>query len=143
MWKSFFAGTFLATVAGLAAAQATDPLPKRLSGHWTFASPSKTFVNSAAFDFEGDGRTGPITGKLNWHGVTCGAQDEPIAGTWDGHALRVTGILRANVNSDRMNGQCGDGKVTFTLVRKAGERDFEGEARADYTDAVPKILVSP
>jgi hypothetical protein len=75
--------------------------------------------------------------------VTCGAQSEPFTGTWDGRELRINLVLRANVNVDRMNADCGDGKIAVVLTREAGEKSFEGDAHASYTPAVPSLTVSP
>lgn len=110
------------------------------TGHW---SDNRTFVNVVSFDFEGSGKPGALSGKVTWRGVGCGAQNEPLTGTWDGRELRINMVLRANVNADRMNADCGDGKITVVLTRKAGEKNFEGDAHASYTPAVPSLTVSP
>jgi hypothetical protein len=61
--------------------------------------------------------TGPLTGRLTVRGVTYGAIDEPLTGTWDGTELRLESQVRPNVNAHRMNGECGTGKTTFALSR--------------------------
>ena len=78
-----------------------------------------------------------------WRGVGCGAQDEPFKGTWDGSELRIETIHRPNVNTQRMGGQCGTGRVTYALKRKPGEKTFEGEARLEGTSAVATMSVGP
>lgn len=143
MRRTALIGIVLVVFADAALAQANDSLPHKLSGRWTFTGPSQTFINPVTLEFDGDGKPGPITGRMTWRGVTCGAQDEPLTGTWDGTELHFTSLLRANVNAQRMNGQCGDGKTTYVLRRKPGEASFEGDARASFTSAVPTISVSP
>lgn len=143
MWRTALIGIVLVVFADAPLAQANDSLPHKLSGRWTFTGPSQTFINPVTLEFDGDGKPGPITGRMTWRGVTCGAQDEPLTGTWDGTELHFTSLLRANVNAQRMNGQCGDGKTTYVLRRKPGEASFEGDARASFTSAVPTISVSP
>lgn len=143
MWRNTLAGIVLVVFADAALAQSGERLPGKLSGRWTFTGPSQTFINPVTLEFDGDGKPGPITGRLTWRGVTCGAQDEPLTGTWDGSELHFTSTLRANVNAQRMNGQCGDGKTTYVLRRKPAEASFEGDARATFTPAVPTISVSP
>lgn len=143
MWRSALTCILLVVFADRVLAQSGDRLPSKLSGRWTFTGPRQTFINSVTIEIDGNGKLGPVTGRMTWRGVTCGAQDEPLTGTWDGSELRFASTLRANVNADRMNGQCGDGKTTFLLKRKAGQAGFEGEAHADYTPAVPTISVSP
>jgi hypothetical protein len=142
MWSNPLSGIVLGVLVEAAFAQAGDLLPAKLSGRWTFVGP-RTYINAVSIEFDGDGRPGPIAGRLTWRGVSCGAQDEPLTGTWDGIELRFTAMLRANVNVQSMNGQCGEGQATFVLTRKRGERNFEGDARAAYTQAVPTISVSP
>jgi hypothetical protein len=133
-------GILLVALVEAAAAQAGDRLPGKLSGHWTYIG-SRTYINPVTIVFDGDGAPGPVTGRLTWRGVTCGAQDEPLNGTWNGTELRFTAALRANVNVESMNAQCGDAR--FTLTRKPGEQGFDGDARASYTPAVPTISLAP
>ena len=54
-------GIAVCTIAELAIAQAGDYLPNKLSGRWTFISPSQTFVNPVTLEFDGDGKPGLIT----------------------------------------------------------------------------------
>jgi len=140
MWKRALYGIPFVALVATAVAQSGDSLPGKLSGRWTFIGP-KTYVNPVSLEFDGDGKPGPITGRLTWRGVTCGAENEPLKGTWDGTSLSFAATLRANVNAQSMNGQCGD--ATFVLTRKPGESNFTGEAHATYTQAVPTIAVSP
>lgn len=143
MWNNASLAISVGVFAAVAAAQSGDGLPHKLSGRWTVVGPNQTFVNPVALEFDGDGKPGPITGRATWRGVTCGAQDEPLTGTWDGKELRVVTTHRANTNASRMNGQCGDGKTTYVLTRKPGEKTFEGEARSNYSSSVATISVSP
>ena len=135
-------GLFVST-ATMLSAQGTDTLPPRLAGHWTVVGPQQTYINPISLTFEGDGRPGPIKVRVTWRGVTCGADDEPSSGTWDGTELRIDTIHRPNVNVQRMNGQCGDGRTTYVLKRKPGEKTFEGEGRATYSPSVATISVAP
>ena len=137
---STYAGILLMAWMEVAAAQVGDHLPSKLSGRWMYVGP-KTYINPVAIEFDGDGKPGPIAGHLTWRGVTCGAENERFTGTWDGKELHFRATLRANVNVQRMNGQCGE--ADFVLKRKPGEHSFDGDARASYTDAVPTISVSP
>jgi hypothetical protein len=132
-----------ATIAGTVAAQSNDVLPHKLSGRWTFQSPNQTFINPVEMTFEGDGKPGPVTGRVTYRGLGCGAENEPLTGTWDGRELRIIAMHRANVNAVRINGQCGDGKTTYVLVRKAGEVGFEGQVTSSYSMATATMSVSP
>ena len=142
MGKATFLTLAGISLAAIVAAQTDDALPSHLSGHWTLVV-NRTFVNAVSFDFDGTGKPGTVNGKATWRGVTCGAQTEPVTGTWDGRELRLDTILPANVNADRMNGDCGDGRLFVVLTRRAGEKIFEGYAHASYTPAVPSVRVSP
>jgi hypothetical protein len=87
---------------------------------WTFNDTISMTLETAA-----DG--GPVTGRLTTRGLECGAENEPLNGTWDGTALRLESKLYPNVNVQRMNGRCGSGRVTYMLTRKPGQSTFEGE----------------
>jgi hypothetical protein len=128
-----------------AVAQAVERLPGKLSGRWTASSPRGVFVDSLSLTFEGDGAPGPVTGKVTFRGVNCGAQDELLKGTWDGSELRFESVHRPNVNVQRMNSQCGTGNVVYILRRKPGETTFEGEARPGEgaTGSTVSITASP
>ena len=126
-----------------AVAQSTDRLPAKLTGHWTVVSPNQTFINPITLAFDGDGQPGPIRGRASFRGVGCGSENEPITGTWDGVELRIDTLHRPNVNTVRMGGQCGDGKVTYVLRRKPGTTTFEGEGRSSFSPAVAAISVAP
>jgi hypothetical protein len=86
---------------------------------------------------------GPITGRLTSRGVACGAQDEPMTGTWDGTELRLESKVRPNVNTTRMNGDCASGRVTYVLTRKPGQVKFEGEAMRDGLSTPVQVTLSP
>ena len=141
--KSWLHCIALVGFAGTVAAQTNDLLPHKLSGRWMARGPNQTFINPVELTFDGDGKPGPVTGRVSWRGVTCGAENEPLAGTWDGRELRMTTTHRANVNVVRLNGQCGDGKTTYVLVRKAGETGFEGQVTSTYSAATATVFVSP
>ena len=111
-------------------AQTAAPLPSKMSGRWTAVVPGgQTFTDTMSVVLDVPATTGPLTGRLTVRGVTCGALDEPLTGTWDGTELRFESRVRPNVNSQRMNGECGTGKTTFVLSRKPGQAVFEGESR--------------
>jgi hypothetical protein len=131
----------LGVAAGLAMAQAPEPLPGKLSGRWTFMGPAGVFVNAFDVAFDGGGAPGPVSGKLTWKGVNCGALDEPIRGSWDGTELSFEAVLRPNANTLRVNGQCGSAPTKFSLKRKPGTGGFEGEARSET--AVVTMVASP
>ena len=77
------------------------------------------------------------------HGVTCGAQDEPFVGTWNGAELRFESTLRPNVNVTRRNGDCASGRTTYTLTRKADQSAFEGEGLRDGMSVPAQVRLSP
>lgn len=126
-----------------ALAQPADPLPGILSGSWTAMTPRGAVIDKLSLTFDGNGQIGPATGRVTFRGINCGAQDEPMQGTWDGTELRFQATLRPNVNAQRMGGQCGDGRATYVLRRKAGEKAFEGEGRFEGATNAVTITVSP
>jgi hypothetical protein len=130
--------------AASAGAQAPDALPARLSGQWTAVVPGvRTVVDNLAFTFDESFAPGPVKGRLTFRGASCGAQDEPLTGTWNGSELRVDTKHRPNVNARLVNGQCGAGNVTYILVRKPGTSTFEGDAHLDGGPALIRVTVSP
>lgn len=142
MRKSLLIASTLAVTSSVFA-QSGDQLPPKLAGHMTAAGATQTFILSVAMTFDGEGKPGPVTGRVTHQGVNCGAQDEPLTGTWDGSELRVAAALHPNVNTLRMNGQCDGARVTYSLKRKPGTSEFEGEVRANTTSAVVPIMLSP
>jgi hypothetical protein len=133
-----------ATTAGIALAQTAAPLPASMSGRWTAVVPgNRTFTDSLSVVLNVPGGTGPLTGRLTLRGVTCGAQDEPLTGTWDGTELRMESQVRPNVNAQRANGECGTGRLTFKLTRKPGQASFEGEALRDASPAPSQVTLAP
>lgn len=111
-------------------AQADDRLPGTLSGRWMMLAPGgRTFIDAIKIVVDGNGGPGTVTGRLTVRGVSCGAIDEPLAGTWDGAVLRFESLHRAGVNAQRVDGQCGDGKATYELRRRQGAAGFEGEGK--------------
>lgn len=115
----------LCSFAGLAPAQTPALLPSALTGRWTFMGPSGVFTDNIAIRFDGTGAPGPVTGKITAGGVTCGARDEPLTGTWDGTELRFEAKVHANVNTTRSGGDC-SAPAKYVLTRKPGQAAFEG-----------------
>lgn len=125
-------------------AQPAASLPKTMSGRWTAVIPGgQTFTDTMSVSLDLPATTGPLTGRLTVRGVTCGALDEPLSGTWDGAELRFESRVRPNVNAQRMNGECGTGKTTFVLARKPGQDVFEGESRRDAMSVSSQIRLAP
>jgi hypothetical protein len=109
--------------------QSDAALPATLSGRWTAITPSGAFIDSFSIVFEGNRAPGTVPGRLTWRGVNCGAKDEPIQAQWDGNVLKFEAVLKADTNTQRMNGKCGAEPVRWELKRK-GAQSFEGEGRA-------------
>ncbi len=110
--------TLLALAAGVAAAQSVEPLPKIMHGTWTAVVPNvRTFTDTFSVTLDGPPQGGALAGRLTLRGGVCGAQNEPLTGTWDGTELRLESMVRPNVNAQRPNGQCGNGRVTFVPER--------------------------
>jgi hypothetical protein len=86
-------------------------------------------IDSFSIVFEKKEAAGPIPGKLTWRGYNCGAKDEPIEANWDGSELRFEAVLKADINTQRMNGNCPTEPTRWVLRRKDGDRHFEGEGR--------------
>jgi hypothetical protein len=125
-------------------AETAAPLPKTMSGRWTAVVPGRqTFTDTMSVVLDVPATTGPLAGHLTLRGVTYGAIDEPLTGTWDGTELRFESQVRPNVNAQRMNGECGTGKVTFALSRKPGQAVFEGESRRDASPVPSQVTLAP
>jgi hypothetical protein len=124
-------------------AQIDATLPAKLTGHMTATGATQTFILNIAMEFDGDRKPGAIAGRVTHRGVNCGAENEPLTGTWDGTEVRVVATLHANVNTLRMGGQCDGAKVTYTLKRKPGTGEFEGDVRANNSSAAATIVLSP
>ena len=131
------------------AAAQTAPLPKAMTGRWTFVRQGanvkhvQTLSDVMSVVLDAPTGTGAVTGRFTSRGVICGAVDEPLTGTWDGTELRFESRVRPNVNAARANGECGSGKITFVLKRKPGETGFEGESTRDPGSAPVQITLSP
>ena len=130
---------------GMVFAQTAAPLPKAMSGRWTAVIPGgRTFTDTMSIVFDDAPiASGPVTGRLTSRGVTCGAANEPLTGTWDGTELRFESQVRSNVNPQRANGDCGSGRIIFVLTRKAGQATFEGESRRDGMSVPAQITLAP
>jgi len=137
-----FALALIAVAEGILA-QAT-PLPKSMSGSWTAVVPGRqTFTDSMSVVLDVPAGTGAVMGRLTVRGLACGAVDEPLTGTWDGTEPRLESVVRPNVNAQRMNGECGNGRVSFVLKRKPGRDGFEGESQRDGSPVTTQISLSP
>ena len=119
----------LAMIATTALTQTGAPLPGSLSGRWTFMGPAGVLIDTFSIVFEGNRAPGAIPARLTWRGRNCGARDEPIQATWDGTELKFETVLKANTNTQRMNGDCPPEPTRWVLKRKTGENLFEGEGR--------------
>jgi hypothetical protein len=129
---------------GMVFAQTAAPLPKAMSGRWTAVIPGgRTFTDTMSVVLDVPAGTGPVTGHLTSRGVTCGATNEPLTGTWDGTELRFESQVRPNVNTQRANGDCGNGRIIFVLTRKAGHTNFEGESRREGMSVPAQITLAP
>jgi hypothetical protein len=136
--------TIVALAAGAALAQTVLPLPKVMQGTWTAVVPNvRTFTDTFAVTLDDPAPSGALTGRLTLRGIGCGAVDEPLTGTWDGVLLRMESVVRPNVNAQRQNGQCGNGRVTFVLKRKTGQTGFEGESTRDGSPLPSQITLGP
>ena len=142
MWKNVLVASVVA-ISTTALAQTDATLPAKLSGRMTATGATQTFILDIAMEFDGDRKPGAIAGRVTHRGVNCGAENEPLTGTWDGTELRVVAALHANVNTLRMGGQCDGAKVTYTLKRKPGSREFDGDVRANNSSAAATIVLSP
>lgn len=120
----------LSTAIAITALAQTDArLPASLSGRWTLMGPSGVLIDTFSMIFDGSGTPGTVPGRLTWRGVNCGAKDEPIQASWDGTELKFEAVLKANTNTQRMNGNCPAERTRWVLKRMAGDREFEGEGR--------------
>jgi hypothetical protein len=131
-----------AVVAGLAFAQSADPLPPKLSGRYNFVGPQGVYNDAVTLTFDAPAVAGKVSGRVSWRGVNCGALDEPFVGTWDGTELRIETTHRANVNTQRPNGQCGSGRATYTLKRMPGSK-FEGQVQIEGSPAIATLALAP
>jgi hypothetical protein len=103
----------------------------------------RVYVDSVSVALEPVDPSGRVTGRLTARGVTCGALDEPLVGTWDGSVLRFESKVKPDVNTQRMNGDCASGRITYVLTRKPGQSSFEGEAVRDGMSAPVHVTLSP
>jgi len=141
---SWMVATVALCLSAVADAQDSAPLPKSLSGRWTAVVPGvATFNDTMSMTLDAPVQPGPVTGRLTARGVGCGDENEPLTGTWDGSTLRVESKVYPNVNVQRMNAQCGSGRVTYTLTRKPGQSTFEGEGVRDGMTGAAQVTLSP
>jgi hypothetical protein len=141
---SWFIAVIACCATSVVWAQADAPLPRSLSGRWTTVVPGvATFTDTMSLTLDAPVQPGPVTGRMTSRGVGCGSQDEPLVGTWDGTVLRFESKVHPNVNTQRMNGQCGTGGTTVVLTRKLGQSTFEGESRRDGMAAPAQVTLAP
>lgn len=134
----------LTTFATTIATETNAPLPKSMNGRWTAVVPGgRTFTDTMSVVLDAPNGTGAVAGRLTSRGVVCGALDEPLTGTWDGTELRFESLVRPNVNVTRPNGDCGNGRIVFVLIRKPGQGAFEGESRREGSPNPVQITLSP
>jgi hypothetical protein len=139
-----FIAVALASVAGSVLAQAGAPLPKAMSGHWTvLASNGRVYTGDTSVVLDAPDGTGAVTGRFTSPGVTCGALDEPLSGTWDGSELRFETMVRPNENTQQRDGECGSGKLTYVLKRNPGQPGFEGEGHRDGMQVPVQVTLAP
>lgn len=128
-----------------AAGQTPQALPTALTGKWVVVLPNGRLYTdsmSLVLDAPADG-SNTVKGRLTVRGVTCGAQDEPLIGTWDGVQLRFESQVRPNVNAQQKDAQCGSGKVSYVLRRKPGQQDFDGEFTRDGMSVPGQATLTP
>ena len=114
--------------AWLSTVCAAEALPKSMSGRWAVTTPRGEVSNTWSIIIDKQDGKGAIEGRVTHYGITCGAKDEPMSGTFDGSVLILQSRLRPDVYSARAGGNCGSGKITWTLRKREGRDDFEGEA---------------
>lgn len=135
---------FCFAISQIALGQTPDRLPGKLDGSWTFTSSAGVFTNKVSLTFDGSGEPGPVSGRLTFHGGTCGAQDEPFKGTWNGRELRLETRHHANVNTTRVNGNCpADVPTIYVLRRDSADNSFRGEITREGTPGASQVTVSP
>jgi hypothetical protein len=122
-------------IATTVSGQSESVLPAKLSGRWTAFAGTDVVIDSFSLTFEGNRAPGTVPGRLTWRGVNCGAKDEPIQAQWDGTVLKFEAVLKADTNTQRLNGRCGTEPLRWVLKRKS-DQSFEGEGR------VANIVVS-
>ena len=146
MMRSLRVGTQIALLgaATWAVGQAPEPLPTALSGHWVVVLPNgRLYTDTMSVVLDAQSGTGAVTGRLTVRGVTCGAQDEPLTGTWDGAQLRFESRVRPNVNAQQKDAQCASGKVAYVLRRKPGQQAFDGEFTRDGMSVPGQATLAP
>ena len=128
MKRILVAAALLSTLTLPVFGQSGSELPGKLSGRWTASNPTGIFIDFFTLTFEGNRAPGNVPGRLTWRGVNCGAKDEPIQAQWDGTVLKFEAVLKADTNTQRLNGKCGTEPVRWELKRKS-DQSFEGEGR--------------
>jgi len=134
-----------AEIKQVAAVHVTPVRGLPLTGSWQVINTNigRTFTDTISISLDAPTVPGPISGRLTTRGVACGALDEPLTGNWDGTELRFESTLRPNVNTQRQNLDCGTGRVTYILKRKAGTERYEGEFVRDGMDVRGQVSLAP
>ena len=146
MMRALRIATQIALIAATtwAVGQTPEPLPTAMSGKWVVVLPNgRLYTDTMSIALDTPAATGAVTGRLTIRGVTCGAQDEPLTGTWDGTQLRFDSQVRPNVNAQQKDAQCGSGKVAYVLRRKPGEQAFDGEFTRDGMGVPGQATLTP
>ena len=129
---------------GAVHAQLPAPLPAKLSGNWSSVVPGgRAYTDTMSIVLDPPDQAGRVTGRFTSRGVACGALDEPLTGSWNGSELRFESQVRPSVNTQRLGGDCGDGRIRFVLVRKPGQSGFEGQSVREGAPAPAQITLSP
>jgi hypothetical protein len=112
----------LALLAGaLPDVAAQDKVPAKMSGKWSGTTPAKgtPFGGSWSIVVDKQGPDGSVEGKVTWEGRTCGMDDEPFTGSFDGTQLTIVAQFRDKFP----NANCPKSRL---VLQKKGTSDFEG-----------------
>jgi hypothetical protein len=104
---------------------AADQLPSSMKGRWYGIARGGSSLN---FDISvselKQGADGSVEGKLTRFGNGCGADGEPLKGTFDGTTLAFESTSKPGVNTRRMGGDCGVDK--YSLKAASGSKSYVG-----------------
>jgi hypothetical protein len=120
--------TALAVAALSTVALADAGLPATLHGRW-FGTGMGGNTNNFEISLADVAQApdGKVTGKLTRFGNGCGAEGEPLTGTFDGTTLVFESTSKAGVHTRRMGGDCGVDQ--YKLTRAAEAKSFTGTMR--------------
>ena len=104
---------------------AADQLPSSMKGRWygVGSAGSQNSYEVSLSDLK-QGVDGSVEGKLTRFGNGCGADGEPLKGTFDGATLTFESTSKPGVNTRRMGGDCGVDK--YSLKAESGSKSFAG-----------------